>query len=515
MNDIVDKPIADDFSINAIHLITQEGLSLDIGNLCVGFRLYESIYSKFRTADITLLDSVNILKHYGLTGQEFVRISITHGGLLEELSDIPTIDVTFRVYKAVNVTRLKETTQAYQLKLCEPSMFTSRNQRLQKVLRGSWSDMLYKVLENDMGIQEQNVEHWEESKYNNYQFIVPNWTINEFIDYVTNTASKGEKSTYKKSFFFYQTLMGGFNFKSLDNMVSGNLEKTMGGTGKGDTVNAAMDGIPPLIFKPTSGSKDEVTREHIRAIETPQKFDTLSGTMGGAYASSMIHYDPVRKLQSQEYYDMQETFDRASSTHVSGFPMIRTESVLGDAGERGLTSEDPSSDGTAEGDTPPPKTDNQSSQLAPNKQMESAILCEYSTNHDFDDSKDIGTDEIFRGGSNGSNAKLERKAMLEILQQSRIKVTIPIRTDLQVGQIIELLIPEPEIMDEGSETKDRINDNRYLLTDLCIVGDPLTARGLCNLELVKESYAREIKLEDIKAMNTAASSTDDIGNTKT
>ena len=101
--------------------------------------------------------------------------------------------------------------------------------------------------------------------------------------------------------------------------------------------------------------------------------------------------------------------------------------------------------------------------------------------------------------------------MLELLQQQIIKVTIPIRSDLQVGQVIQLLIPEPEIMDEGSDTKDRVNDNRYLLTDLCIIGDVLSATGLCHLELVKESYAREISLDDIKAMNVSSSSTDNIG----
>ena len=228
--------------------------------------------------------------------------------MIDELTDTPTIDKTFRVYKLINVARPKETVQMYQIKLCDPFMFSTKNTRVQKVLRGSWSDMLYKVLSKDLGLQEQKIEHWEESKYNNYQFIVPDWTVNEFIDYVTSTASKGEKSSYQKSFFFYQTLMGGFNFKSLDNMVNGILEKTLGGTGKGEVVTEQMTEFPPLIFKPTSGASDEPTREHIRKIGRPQRFDTLGATVGGAYASMMHCYDPVRKLQSLEYYDMQRNF---------------------------------------------------------------------------------------------------------------------------------------------------------------------------------------------------------------
>ena len=507
--DGAEQPIVDNFTVIAIHLVTQEGLSIDVSPICVGFRLYESIYTKFVTADLTLIDALNLLKHYQLTGQEFVRISFKHGGTEtpNEENKAPTIDKTFRLFKNVNVTRVKETVQTYQLRLCEPAMFTSKTTRMMSALRGSWSDMLWKTM-STIGVYEDKIEHWEDSEYDNHQFIPPKWTVNRFIDYVTTHASKGKKSAYKNSFFFYQTLMGGYNLKSLDNMVSGNLEKTLGGKGKGNKVTDKMKGIPPLVFHPTSGASDVPTREHIRQITIPQKFDTLSATIGGAYASHMVHYDSVRKLESTEYYDMQETFDRSSQSHVSGFPMIRTSSVVGET-EKALTTEDPSSDGTTEGDAPPPKSDNANSQLPANKQMEAVCVYAYSTNHDFDNNE-LGTDEVFRGSKHAGNGNLERIAMLEILQQNRIKVTIPIRSDLQVGQVIQLLIPEPEIMDEGSDTKDRINDNRYLLTDLCIFGDPLSATGLCNLELVKESFAKEITVEDIAKMNKSASSTDNI-----
>ena len=39
-------------------------------------------------------------------------------------------------------------------------------------------------------------------------------------------------------------------------------------------------------------------------------FDTLKGTISGAYASHMKVYDPLRKLESEEVYDMEETFKR-------------------------------------------------------------------------------------------------------------------------------------------------------------------------------------------------------------
>ena len=120
------------------------------------------------------------------------------------------------------------------------------------------------------------------------------------------------------------------------------------------------------------------------------------------------------------------------------------------------------------------------------------------------------TDDVFKGQNIKDNSKLERRGMLAILQQHSVKITIPIRSDLTVGQIVKLNIPEPEILDEGADTEDKINDNRYLITDLAIHADPLGGEGVLDLECVKESYAKDITLDNIQRMNKAGSKSVDI-----
>lgn len=505
-----EKVVNNDFTLDAIHLVNQDGKSVDIGSLVQGFRLYESIYTKFVTADVTLLDAVNLLKHYALTGQEFIRISLMHGNTEDnDLGEVPIIDKTFRVYKVINITRIKETVQAYQLKLCEPQMVNSKTTRLNKVYRGSHSKMLSDVVRKEMVVKEQDIEHWEDSEYDNYQFVAPRtMSANKFIDYITSIAGKGKSSSFRNPFFFYQTLMGGFNFKSLDNMVSGILEKTT--FEKGDVRESnKMDEFPKLIFKPSTGADDVPLRTQIQSISIPQKFDTLGGTIGGAYSSYQFSYDPISKIDIEDYYDMEETYDRAEQSHVSGKPMIRTERMLieGGGNELGLTTENATSGDKFE--APPVLTKNINNMLAPNRQMTGCVITDFSFKHGFDNSDKYDTDEVFRSGEVLDNSTLERRAMMEVLQQNRIKITIPIRTDLQVGQVIELAIPEPEIMDEGSNTKDRINDNRYLLTDMMILGEPGKKLGHCNLELVKESFAKDISREEVEQMNKSGSKTDE------
>jgi hypothetical protein len=516
-----EKVVNNDFTLNAIHLVNQDGKSVDIGSLVQGFRLYESIYTKFVTADITLLDAVNLLKHYALTGQEFVRISFMHGNTEDNSEEVPIIDKTFRVYKVINITRIKETVQAYQLKLCEPQMVNSKTTRIEKVYRGSHSKMLNDVITKEMVVKDQEIEHWEDSEYDNHQFVAPRtMSANKFIDYITSIAGKGKSSSFKNPFFFYQTLMGGFNFKSLDNMVSGNLEKTTFESQSSSSASASvpkgkvtesnsMREFPKLIFKPSTGADDAPLRTQIQSVSIPQKFDTLGGTIGGAYSSYQFSYDPISKIDMEDYYDMEETYGRAEKSHVSGKPMIRTERMLVEGGgqELGLTTENSTSGDKFE--APPVLTKNINNMLAPNRQMTGCVITDYSFKHGFDNSDKYDTDEVFRSGEVLGNSTLERRAMMEILQQNRIKITIPIRSDLQVGQVIELAIPEPEIMDEGSNTKDKINDNRYLLTDMMILGQPAEKLGHCNLELVKESYAKDTTKAEIESMNKSGSKTDD------
>ena len=121
----------DNFTLVALHIVNQEGMSLDISKIAPNFRLYETIYNKFVTADLTIVDSLNILKHYRFTGQEFCRVAYRHGSD-EDDPLAPVIDKTFRVYQIINVARQKETVQSYQMKLCDPSMFTARSTRMSK-----------------------------------------------------------------------------------------------------------------------------------------------------------------------------------------------------------------------------------------------------------------------------------------------------------------------------------------------------------------------------------------------
>jgi len=457
------------FYIDAFSIVNQYNETVDIRQMVINFQLFESIYKKFVTGEVSIFDGMNLLKNFRFTGQEFVRISIRQRDVGGDPAPAEfAIDKTFRVYKVANVQKPRESITTYVLKICDPRLFYCRRKRLSKVMRGSYDQMLQSVLLEEAHIKGEEFDQWTTTVPENNQFIVPNWTVSRFIDFAVNNSNYSQQAEYKNGMFFFQTLNGGFRFTSIDQMFQQEF---------------------PLVFsyKPRSadldtdkvGAQSEAgINTMISAYEKPQLFDTLRGTMGGAYASMLKVYDPVRKIEEDIVYDMAETFKKGK--HLSGHPML-----LLDEHERTLTT------GNLIDTETDPVVNEIDIDLAPNKEFESVVLYEHDMNHSFDDADDISNNEIFSGVKIKDNARLERRALLETLQQHKIIVTIPLRTDLSVGNVIQLQLPGGET--GGSDNPDSVNDDRYLITDLNVNGSPNEATGVCYIECVKESYALPIQ----------------------
>ena len=173
-----------EFLVESFALINQFGETLDISGIVGEFSMSESIHRKFATGVVGIVDGLNLLKNYRFTGQEFIRISLKQKEGMGDTADaLYSIDKTFRVFKADRISRQSEKIQSYLLSLCEPRVFNLRRTRLSRTLRGSYDDMLENILVNEAKIPMEEFDHWEETKPDNFQFIVPNWTTNRIIDY--------------------------------------------------------------------------------------------------------------------------------------------------------------------------------------------------------------------------------------------------------------------------------------------------------------------------------------------
>ena len=458
-----------EFVVEAFTLINQYNESLEITNMVMGFKLYESIFNKFVTGEVSIADGLNLPKNFRLTGQEYIRISIKQKeGNDEEAEEAFSIDKTFRIYKLDNIIRVDEITQSYVLRICDPRMFYARKKKISQTLRRRYDQILQNALIDVGKFKVEEFDAWEQTKPDNKQLICPNWSVAQLTDYIVNNSQVGESHAFKNDMFFYQTLNGGFRFQSFDSMCT-------------QEFPIPFSNIP----RNTSQTEDENLNaplglnSAILVYKKPQMFDTLQGTVGGAYASTLKVYDPIRKLEEENVYDLESSMKKGN--HVSGHPMLYVDDL-----ERVLTA------GEVTEMTTSPEVSETDVDIQPTQEFGGVIINDYHNQHSFDNATSLSDPEVFESRKLNDSGVLERRALLDILQQHRIQVTIPLRTDLSVGMIIKFVMTTPETMGEGDKA-DKVNDDRYLITDLAVEGDTVSKTGTCILECVKESYAQKIE----------------------
>lgn len=434
--------------------------SIDILNLVDRFSIYESIYSKHITGNVVVVDAKNLINNLLLTGQENITI---HCEMPEELQTV--VERTFRIYKISNLIREGDLVQIYTMHFCDPLMYRSKEDRISQALRGSHKDMiegLFEELSGDPNFIPKFTE-FEETKGDNHQFVVPNWSVNKTLDWLVNNSNPVNEESYKNSMFLYQDMMGQYQFKSMDRMLS-------------DTQEELFHHVPyNAIFEADSKTRNLV----ILSSNKPQEFDTLRGLSTGAYASLLKIYDPIRKIESIKEYDIEDTIQRRQD--------IRDSSSI-------LSKESPLTPLITKNDTFP----------KPHKlEQPTTILHEYTTTHVFDNKNKIDDEEVFMGVKHTDNSKLERHALLEILNQNRIEVVVPFTTNVRAGRKILLDLPKGEVKIGKNEGLGIQFDNSYLITGVSIHVDNVSKVGTCNLECSKESKLLS-KLEESYSQKVTA-----------
>lgn len=468
-----------ELTVDAVILVNPEGEAIDLSFITQQIDIFESITDSFLHGRISVIDALGIAEDYKIVGQESLTIKYR----IKETGNTfsKQIEKTFRIYKITNMVNSNYDTYGYAIHFIDPKFFVCENTRISKAMRGSYSEMLLKTLSKDAKFEklpnDVGVDFWDTSTPSRHQLVCPNWSINEFIDFIKENANHSDSAVFKNSMFFFQTMIGGFRFMSLDKMLSGDNELITKFDYQPRNIDLNQEKIP------TEADGGQSSR--IITFEIQTKSDTLRGTTRGAYSSNLKTYDPIRKIEKDIFFDLGDNYkgDRQKK-HLSGFPPIRldTEEVVVDSepgvGERGnLSSKEREVD------------------FAANKNYLRGAKTYYAVNptNAFSDSVVVNDVNQLIGNESLDNGSLERKAMLELLSQNVLKITIPYRQDVAVGTIINVSIPTGK----QNEAQNKINDNRYLITKVRHQIAPLEYRGTMTVQCVKESLAADMK--EIKA----------------
>ena len=468
-------------SVAGVILVNQFGDSVDLSEMFTRMFLQESIHSKFVSGEIQILDSLNLLRSFRMTGQEYITVEIAQFEGDESVSKQGKITKNFRVFKAVREQRVDLASTNYTLHICDPKLMTGLKKRVSKVYRGSMTSILANVMVDELDAKRDELDLFVDSEPKNVQFISPNWNVNSVLDFCKDNADISDKRVaYKNSFFLFSTLTGGIRFMPLHEMIKLNAPVKFTYRDRSSVDSRELSREEQQV-----GLNTQILRYH-----RPSHFNTLRGLQNGGFASTLKTFNPVNKTIKSSVFDLSEHFSETLRDHISGYPMIKSgpEKLL-----KGKMIQD-------EDVSPEVVTLGEEDGL--NESHNSVVKYDYLMPHAYDNRKKVNDKEVFvsYNADNEENNCLQRQAMMEQLQQNIVVVEVSARSDVSVGTVVELDIPAAEIPhDDGKMPLDEKTDDRYLITDMTLeIGNKDYSKLI--LECVKESFAKPI--ERVRVDNT-------------
>jgi len=498
------------YFINALTISNSQGLQRDVTGIFNEFQITESIYNNFLTGTIQIADGVNLFEQMGFSGQEFIRISFSGTKLEDEQEDYDHyIDQIFRIYKISDVI-VRGSVQTYTLHFCSQEWLESKRKRVSRAYQGSLSDILVKVCEEYLKLdyeaeKNDSGKYWTvrlQSKPENYSVVIPNWTVQDTIRWLTSKMSAGEGeegssvSSTPNSYYFYQTARGGYFLNTISDMYNvkydkeGKLKwsKPLSGTGA-VLPSEHYDYMPKPQESPTM---EIVTRDgvmdrqgpgyDIYESKKPVLFDISEATSKGVYSGKRITFNNVSQIYTELNYRLIDDSNwdidpktgkyKKQNMHLSEGLPIRTapEAVM-----------KVSSDGNAVG---------------PEGFKAAGPLETLESIHDYTDAViDFGYESpLHINGINDTttnvhhNTKLSnfhRDKVRNILDANTMRVIVSGRTNINCGLVVETDIKIPMAQSGDVEVvEESMINGKFLVTKCTFIGDK---KGLtCQLDLAKD-----------------------------
>ena len=419
---------------------------LDITNFLIELNLYESIFNPVVSGTLTLSDSTNLLSLFPLIGEEFIFINV----VTPSLDDGKRIFKTFKVYSIANKAYANDgSTTIYELNIISTEAFNDTLNPLfiafegtpQQIISSIFLNYLQAVrnlplskLTGNSGDIDKTSLTFLESPDNIIKFVSPGWTPIQCINWI---ASKSLPSKDKAANYLFWETTKGFYFGSTDKLFN-NAKKLLNGTYfySQSYINSLG---PDEKFK---------AMYSIKSLSVEKTLDQLDNTRTGYLSSTLIDINLYNKTFKNVVYDHGNKF--AGYSHLDdneAVPLFDTSTVRNPAGYIEINYS-------------VPKLHN-------------------NTNTNFDEISK------YMHGNRRSN-------MLE-LNNFKMQLVVPGRTDLEAGNIIKIVFPKgsPGALsssDKSKDIQDKLYTGYYMITNLSHKINPKT--HYITMNVVKDSFPK-------------------------
>lgn len=490
-----------DVIINQLLLNTiSSDTPVDLKPFLMEFHLHEDIFSPTLQGSVIIRDSLNLVGRLPIVGDEVLTVDIQTpwgelGGYnannLGKFDPINKIQKSFSVYAVKDRKLNNDREQYYQIFFCSMEASTDNVTKLCQKYVGTTDEIAAKIFEETMltpriFTNKQVIENFSEGAKTEFviadtphesmiTFVPPMWTPIQCLSWL---AKRSIGSKFKSpTFMFFETTKA-FYFASIESLVTRQLEN--GDIYSSFVYNTNLDNLS-TVSALTKGFQT------IEALQFLTNLDVLQGQDLGHFASTVHSFDMVKKKYQAYYYDHGYNYNKY--THMEDGKL--------DAATGNYTFPEPDA-------------------KKPYKMIFPINVLRSSDNKPFvatvnpgvldstEDSIDLHPEEFIA----------QRNSSLMDLTTLRLQITVPGRTDAEVGRLIKLYYPSVGEKTQGDSEAviwDQFLTGIYMITAIHHQVTPL--RHTMYMEISKDSYAKP--LYDVEETGGTTSSPTEPATTET
>jgi len=407
-----------DYEVKAFRLLSSTGATLDLYTAFSELKIFEDIYSASVSGYILITDSNDNFSTMDLHGSEFLYLKL----------DKPSLDEPyeryFRVYKIANKIVKNKNSTAYSIHFTTEDHFISNQYKISRAFSGPADVSVLSILKKDIKTSSNKIALRNfESPYGDLNLVIPYMNPFQAINFIASRTMNENGS-----FFLFYENFDGYNFKSLESILKGNVYKTYN-------------------FRPKTLEKANPADSFhsIDDITINQNYDTLTTMLNGGFAVAMKNVNILRRQFSVNNYNI--TNRAGYPTLGKGYPVNNYTNRKGDSV---FTSFD----------------------------AFTKYFVTTTANSDYDDQPNYSEKFAFRSMEHA------------LLHNCRMTVSIPGDFLIKVGSIISLNLPKFAQSTKSEQDLDEFYSGSMLVMGVSHVITPTSHKT--HLEIVKDSLAETL-----------------------
>lgn len=431
-----------DFYLHDITLYSEGGSSINLIKILREMSIYEDIFSFSVSGYVKIEDAIGLIDGFNLTGNEYINIIF---GKTKEDPDMHS--KLYRVYKLGDkVPSGNFMSEYYTLYFCSDELLLSEQTKISKSYSGMQiNDMVDDILSNQMEILPERINIVQDTE-GIYDFVVPRFKPFEAISWLSCYARPSVG--HGADMLFFETSQG-YNFRSLQSMFK-------------------QPTFAKFLYQQKNSSNqsfDEKTRTII-SFEFPKAFDKMEGINRGAFANKLVSLDPLQRKKTVTTFNYDKYQSDFETTVLNDSPVV---SGTHNRFHRSLSNSYDSSFKLVTGNS---------------KRAQDPYIAETESSD-----TDIFIEDYVPN----------RTAQLSLATLTVLKISVPGRTALMAGQVVEVHLPSAQLTNEGGEAvrkEDNAYSGRYLITALRHIIQPNSMTFQTILELSKDSSKEPVTAVD-------------------